>query len=78
VFDDPFVAARGTVHRFEREDGIAIPTIAYPGKFSATPVQYRRAPPRVGEQSREILSDWLDLDDARFDALQRDGVIGSE
>ncbi|MFA5962830.1 MAG: CaiB/BaiF CoA-transferase family protein [Sphingomonas sp.] len=78
VFEDPFVTARETVHRFVRDDGVEIPTVAYPGKFSATPVQYRREPPRVGEHSREILSDWLDLDDTRFDALRHDGVIGRE
>ncbi|MFX8797512.1 CoA transferase, partial [Acinetobacter baumannii] len=41
VFADPFVEARQTVHRFEREDGAEIPTVAYPGKLSATPADYR-------------------------------------
>ena len=75
IFEDPFVAARETVHRFVREDGVEIPTVAYPGKLSATPADYRRCPPRVGEHSREILKDWLGTDDAALDALAAQGVI---
>jgi crotonobetainyl-CoA:carnitine CoA-transferase CaiB-like acyl-CoA transferase len=76
VFEDPFVEARDTVHRFRREDdGVEIPTVAYPGKLSATPADYRYCPPRVGEHSREILSEWLGLDDAALDALADQGAI---
>jgi crotonobetainyl-CoA:carnitine CoA-transferase CaiB-like acyl-CoA transferase len=70
VFDDPFVAARDTVHRFKRDDGVDIPTVAFPGKLSATPADYRRRPPHVGEHSNEILRDWLGLDATRLDALE--------
>lgn len=59
VFADPFVMARGTVHRFERADGARIPSVAYPGKLSATPATMRRPPPRVGEDRASILADWL-------------------
>ncbi len=59
VFADPFVTARGTVHRFERADGARIPSVAYPGKLSATPATMRRPPPRVGEDRASILADWL-------------------
>lgn len=60
VFADPFVTARGTVHHFERADGARIPSVAYPGKLSATPATMRRPPPRVGEDRASILADWLD------------------
>ncbi|WP_176590991.1 CaiB/BaiF CoA-transferase family protein [Sphingobium sp. EM0848] len=76
VFEDPFIEARNTVHRFRREeDGVEIPTVAYPGKLSATPADYRYCPPRVGEHSREILGQWLGLDDATLDALTAEGAI---
>jgi len=75
VFEDPFVEARGTVHRFVREDGVEIPTVAFPGKLSATPATYRHQPPRVGEHSREILSDWLDMDADRLTELERHSTI---
>ena len=76
VFDDPFVEARGTVHRFVRDDGVEIPTVAYPGKLSETPADYRYMPPQVGEHTREILREWLGLDDSRLDALTAAAAIG--
>lgn len=75
VFSDPFVEARNTVYRFEREDGVEIPSVAYPGKLSATPADYRYQPPRVGEQTRELLSDWLGLDEAELAALEAAGAV---
>lgn len=75
VFADPFVAARGTVHRFLREDGVEIPSVAFPGKLSATPTRFERPPPRVGEHSREGLADWLALDEAELDRLASVGAI---
>ncbi len=75
VFADPFVEARQTVHRFVRDDGVEIPSVAYPGKLSATPADYRYQPPKVGEQSRELLHDWLGLDGAELAALEAAGVV---
>ncbi|MEI6485704.1 MAG: CoA transferase [Sphingomonadales bacterium] len=60
VFADPFVAARQTVHNFVREDGVAIPSVAFPGKLSATPAAMRLAPPRVGQDAASVRADWLD------------------
>jgi crotonobetainyl-CoA:carnitine CoA-transferase CaiB-like acyl-CoA transferase len=59
VFADPFIEARQTVHRFQRDDGAEIPSVAFPGKLSATPVTMRNAPPRVGEDTERVLADWL-------------------
>ena len=59
VFADPFVAARQTVHRFVRDDGAEIPSVAFPGKLSATPATMRAPPPRVGEHLAAVLGDWL-------------------
>ncbi len=75
VFADPFVEARQTIHRFVRDDGVAIPSVAYPGKLSATPADYRYQPPKVGEQSRELLRDWLGLDGDELAALEAAGVV---
>jgi len=60
VFADPFITARNVVHDFVRADGAHIPSVAFPGKLSATPATMRRPPPRVGEDERSILADWLD------------------
>ncbi len=59
VFADPFITARNVVHDFVRADGAHIPSIAFPGKLSATPATMRRPPPRVGEDEQSILADWL-------------------
>jgi crotonobetainyl-CoA:carnitine CoA-transferase CaiB-like acyl-CoA transferase len=75
VFADPFVEARETVHRFIREDGVEIPTVAFPGKLSATPADYRHRPPKVGEQSREVLTSWLALSADELTALEGNGVF---
>jgi crotonobetainyl-CoA:carnitine CoA-transferase CaiB-like acyl-CoA transferase len=59
VFADPFITARHVVHDFVRADGAHIPSVAFPGKLSATPATMRRPPPRVGEDEQSILADWL-------------------
>jgi crotonobetainyl-CoA:carnitine CoA-transferase CaiB-like acyl-CoA transferase len=74
VFADPFVDARQTVHNFQRADGAIIPSVAYPGKLSATPATMRRPPPRIGEDADSVLADWLGRHDA--DALRANAIIG--
>ena len=64
VFADPFIAARKVVHEFTRSDGAHIPSVAFPGKLSATPATMRRPPPRVGEDEASVLADWLGRDAA--------------
>jgi crotonobetainyl-CoA:carnitine CoA-transferase CaiB-like acyl-CoA transferase len=59
VFADPFIQARQTVHRFVRKDGAVIPSVAFPGKLSATPATMRNPPPRLGEDTDAVLKDWL-------------------
>jgi crotonobetainyl-CoA:carnitine CoA-transferase CaiB-like acyl-CoA transferase len=61
IFEDPFVEARGTVHRFERE--------------GETPARFDRPPPRLGEHSAEILRDWLALGDDELERLAGAGVV---
>lgn len=58
VFTDPQVQARGTVmemvHPLSTEP---VSMIANPLKFSATPVTYRHAPPVLGEDTEELLTE---------------------
>ena len=75
VFADPFVEARGAVHRFERADGVEIPSVAFPGKLSETPADYRCPPPQVGENTIEGLRDWLGCSDPEIDELITAGAI---
>lgn len=53
-------------------------SVQYPGpfgKFSVSPIRYRRRPPTVGEHNREIYVDELGLTEAQFSELQRKGVV---
>ena len=50
----------------------------YPGpfaKFSATPIEYRLRPPRVGEHNSEIYRDELGLSERQISVLARAGII---
>jgi len=50
----------------------------YPGpfaKFSATPIEYRHRPPRVGEHNSEIYRDELGLSEREIGELSRAGII---
>jgi len=51
------------------EDGTRIPTVRSPLRLSATPTDLRIAPPRVGQHTREILSEVAGLDDDAIEVL---------
>jgi crotonobetainyl-CoA:carnitine CoA-transferase CaiB-like acyl-CoA transferase len=51
--------------------------IANPIKFSATPVQYKRAPSALGHHTREVLEQVLGLDALGIEELQSRGVISA-
>lgn len=75
VFQDPFAEARQVVHTFSREDGVAVPTLAFPGKLSATPADYRLPPPRLGQHTFEVLREWLTMTSENLEQLTADKVI---
>ncbi len=77
VFEDPQVQARGMridLPHPQAAEGTA-PLIANPVKFSETPVQYRRAPPTVGQHTEEVLREVLGADDAEIAALAAAGTV---
>ena len=75
VFADPQVQARGLRREFDEADGGPVPSVASPLNLSATPVTYRRPPPRLGEHTREVLGERLGLDAVQIDELAKRGVI---
>ena len=52
-----------------------MPQVANPVKFSATPIEYRRAPPVLGEHTAEVLRDVLSLSDVEVDELRKSKAI---
>ncbi|MBU1236793.1 MAG: CoA transferase [Gammaproteobacteria bacterium] len=55
VFADPQVMHRGMQLAMTRPSGDDVPQVANPIRLSATPVEYRRAPPRLGQDTDEVL-----------------------
>lgn len=77
VFADPHVQHRRMAGEIARADGAKVPSVAYPPKLSKTPADYRRPPPRLGEDTASVLRDELGLDDAECARLAAAGVIGN-
>ena len=75
VLSDEFAAERGLIRGLPKADGTTVPTVANPVRFSATPVEYRLAPPGLGQHTVEVLAEELGLDDARICGLQESGAI---
>src|ERR1041384_1357208 len=55
VFQEPQVKARGVRIELKHRAGGELPLVASPMRFSATPLEYRRAPPLLGEHTDEVL-----------------------
>ena len=74
VFADPQVQARGMIVAMQHPHADALRLVASPLKFSATPVQYRHAPPLLGQQTDELLSEFgIEADEIA--CLRAQGVI---
>jgi crotonobetainyl-CoA:carnitine CoA-transferase CaiB-like acyl-CoA transferase len=75
LYDDPQVQARGLRMQMPHPLAGTVPTVANPIRLSATPVEYRSAPPLLGQHTREVLQDLLGLSDERIGELAALGVI---
>ena len=75
VFDDPQVQARGMRIEAEHPTAGPIPLVANPIRLSATPVEYRSAPPTLGQHTAEVLSSMLGYTADRIAELQAKKVI---
>ena len=74
VFADPQVRAREMTVQMPHPLAGSVHLVASPMKFSATPVQYRRPPPLLGEHTAELLREF-GLDDAAIEALRHARAI---
>lgn len=75
VFADPHVQARKLRLDLPHALGGSVPQVASPIRLSMTPVEYRRAPPLLGEHTLEVLTGVLGLSDEHVMALREAGVL---
>ena len=74
VFADPQVQQRGMTVQMPHPAAGSVDLVASPMKFSATPIQYRRPPPLLGEHTEELLREF-GLLDADIAALRNANAI---
>ena len=75
VFEEPQVKARGVRVELEHAAAGRLPTVASPMRFSATPIEYKHAPPVLGQHTAEVLRGLLGKSDAEIARLSAAGVI---
>ena len=75
VFEEPQVKARGIKVELDHPVAGRLPTVASPMRFSATPVEYRLAPPVLGQHTEEILRGLLKKTDVEIAKLKADGTV---
>ena len=75
VFADPQVQARGLAMQLPHALAGLVPQVASPIRLSKTPVEYRNAPPLLGEHTRQVLEQVLGLKAGAVEALRRSGVV---
>ena len=75
VFADPQVLARGLAIELPHVLAGLVPQVASPIRLSETPVEYRNAPPLLGEHTQEVLQRVLGLTAGGLDALRVTRVV---
>jgi crotonobetainyl-CoA:carnitine CoA-transferase CaiB-like acyl-CoA transferase len=74
VFAEPQVKARGVRLELANASGVKVPLVASPMRFSETPIEYRLAPPALGQHTEEILRG-LGKVDAEIAALRAKKIV---
>ncbi|TRW15373.1 CaiB/BaiF CoA transferase family protein [Glacieibacterium frigidum] len=75
VFADEQVVARQLALDLPHPVAGSVPTVASPLRLSASPVEYRNAPPPLGHDTREVLARDLGLGADMIDDLVRRGIV---
>jgi crotonobetainyl-CoA:carnitine CoA-transferase CaiB-like acyl-CoA transferase len=75
VFRDPQVAARELLLEFKSHTEAAIRVVGSPIKYSRTPIEYSKAPPLLGADTDQLLTDVLGKSSDCIQHLRHTGVI---
>jgi crotonobetainyl-CoA:carnitine CoA-transferase CaiB-like acyl-CoA transferase len=73
----PETQARGLVTQLPHPSAGSVPNVAFPMRFSDTPVVPPVAAPRLGEHTRQVLAELLGLDEAQLQAAGAAGAFGA-
>ena len=74
TFAEPQVIARKMLVEMKHPMKEKLKVIASPMKFSRTPVQYRKAPPTLGEDTDVVLERYLGAEE--ISQLRTKGIVG--
>jgi crotonobetainyl-CoA:carnitine CoA-transferase CaiB-like acyl-CoA transferase len=77
VFADPQVQARGLRIELPHPQAGSVPLVANPIRLSGSPVDYRRAPPLLGQHTDEVLAQWLRLGAEDIAGLRASGALSA-
>ena len=75
VFEEPQVKARGVKIELDHPVAGKMPLVAIPMRFSGTPIEYRNAPPVLGQHTDEVLGRVLGKSEAEIAKLKSDGIV---
>lgn len=75
MFQDPQVLARGLALDVPHALAGSVPQVASPIRLSRTPVEYRHAPPLLGEHTQVVLEEVLGLETSVVQGLRDAGVV---
>ena len=75
VFEEPQVVARGMKIAIEHPLAGKVPLVASPMRFSGTPLEFKVAPPTLGQHTDEILRGMLGMSAADIEKLRSEGVV---
>jgi crotonobetainyl-CoA:carnitine CoA-transferase CaiB-like acyl-CoA transferase len=75
VFGNPQVLHRGMRRNVELPDGATLDLLSNPIRYSHTPLEHYRPPPRLGEHTDDVLKYVLGKTDADISALRDAGVL---
>ena len=75
VLGGSYARERALVRELRNGAGETVPQVSNPIDFVATPVSYDRAPPLLGEQTDEVLQEWLGYSADEIEALRNESAI---
>jgi len=75
VFEHPQIKARNTLFTIHHPQMGEVPQVANPVKFSKTPINYVKAAPTLGEDTKQVLQQELSFSTLEIDELTKLGII---